>query len=131
MKRFDARLRVGDAERRTTVTPVADGADVAFDGGAPERVTVERDAQGRLVLRLGERTVRGAAVRDGSKIRVAFDGRLWTFETVAAGRRAGAAGGLGEIRAPMVGKVVQVSAAAGDVVAAGAPLLVLEAMKME
>jgi biotin carboxyl carrier protein len=32
---------------------------------------------------------------------------------------------------PMPGKIVSVAAAAGDAVAAGAPLVVLEAMKME
>jgi biotin carboxyl carrier protein len=35
------------------------------------------------------------------------------------------------IRAPIAGKVVKVLVAAGDVVAVGAPIIVLEAMKME
>jgi len=39
--------------------------------------------------------------------------------------------GGGAIRAPMSGKVLRLLVAPGDVVAAGAPLLVLEAMKME
>ena len=37
----------------------------------------------------------------------------------------------GEVRSPMPGVVIHVSAIAGDVVAAGDPLLVVEAMKME
>jgi 3-methylcrotonyl-CoA carboxylase alpha subunit len=37
----------------------------------------------------------------------------------------------GGLKAPMPGKVVSLIAGAGDTVAKGAPLLVLEAMKME
>lgn len=46
------------------------------------------------------------------------------------GRRPGKAGG-GIVRAPMPGLVVRVEVAAGDTVAAGAGLVVVEAMKME
>ena len=46
--------------------------------------------------------------------------------------RSGASAQRGEtIRAPIAGKVVKVLVAAGDQVAAGAPVIVLEAMKME
>ena len=44
---------------------------------------------------------------------------------------AAGAGGPQEVRAPIPGKVVSVAVAAGTRVAAGQPLLVLEAMKME
>ena len=37
----------------------------------------------------------------------------------------------GELRAPMAGRVIQLPAAVGDEVEAGAPLVVLDAMKME
>ena len=47
------------------------------------------------------------------------------------GSGAAAAGGRQEIRAPIPGKVVGVAVSAGDEVAAGQSLLVLEAMKME
>jgi acetyl/propionyl-CoA carboxylase alpha subunit len=43
----------------------------------------------------------------------------------------GAAAGDGQIRAPMPGKITQLSVKAGDKVTKGQPLLTLEAMKME
>ncbi len=49
----------------------------------------------------------------------------------AYGRGAGPAVGRQVIQAPMPGRVVRVVAQAGAVVEAGAPLLILEAMKME
>lgn len=48
----------------------------------------------------------------------------------AVGARAGATRGE-TIRAPIAGKVVKVLVAVGDQVAAGSPVIVLEAMKME
>jgi len=63
------------------------------------------------------------AVADGTQIRLE---RIVAVEE--ASDRAGASGGL---NAPMPGKVVRVMAAAGDEVARGQTLMVLEAMKME
>lgn len=45
--------------------------------------------------------------------------------------KAGAAGSDGKLRASMNGRVVSVLAKAGDILAAGAPIIVLEAMKMQ
>jgi glutaconyl-CoA/methylmalonyl-CoA decarboxylase subunit gamma len=49
----------------------------------------------------------------------------------AALASAGSRGGSGTIKAPMPGRVVQVLVAEGDAVEADAPLLIVEAMKME
>ena len=51
--------------------------------------------------------------------------------TSGAGGASGSGGGGGEVRTPMQGTVVKVLVAAGDSVAAGDPVVVLEAMKME
>jgi acetyl/propionyl-CoA carboxylase alpha subunit len=133
MRRLDGHLRGGDATRRAVVTPTDGGAEIGFDGAAPRAFSVATDAAGRLVLRADDGTlVRGAAVRDGAKIWVAVGGRSYCFEAVSgATTKRGAQGGLGEVRAPMTGKVVEVAAKDGDVVEAGAHLLTLEAMKME
>jgi geranyl-CoA carboxylase alpha subunit len=51
--------------------------------------------------------------------------------THAAPDRASSQGGDGKLRAAMTGRVVAVHAQAGDAVAAGQPIITLEAMKME
>jgi 3-methylcrotonyl-CoA carboxylase alpha subunit len=76
-------------------------------------------------------------VRDGARRHVFYAGETLTLERVnvlaeaivAAERNA--IGGHAGLRAPMPGRVVAQLAAVGSKVAAGAPLLVLEAMKME
>ena len=73
-----------------------------------------------------------------------FDVRMWVPESAAAPaaagpskRRAaastggGGGAGTGEIAVPMQGTIVRVNVAAGDTVASGDALVVLEAMKME
>jgi len=51
--------------------------------------------------------------------------------TLAPPESAAAAGGDGKVRAAMNGRVVSVLVKAGDKVAAGQPVMTLEAMKME
>ena len=60
------------------------------------------------------------------------EGRQTTLEdqTLASARASGSAG-AGLVRAPMAGRIVVVQVVPGQVVAKGAPLVVLEAMKME
>ena len=63
---------------------------------------------------------------------IGIDGRVWAFdvgEEGAGGHHGGA--GSGAVTAPMPGKVIAVLVQVGDEVAAGAPLVVVEAMKME
>jgi len=76
-------------------------------------------------------------VRDGVRRHVFHAGETLTLERVnvlaeaiAAAER-NASGGHAGLRAPMPGRVVAQLAAVGSKVVAGAPLLVLEAMKME
>ena len=53
------------------------------------------------------------------------------FERAARFPVAGAEGPAGGLVAPMPGKVLEIRAAVGDAVSAGAVLIVMEAMKME
>jgi geranyl-CoA carboxylase alpha subunit len=71
--------------------------------------------------------------RDGTRLLLHHAGVPCVVDdmTHAAKVRVGEAGGDGKLRASMNGRVVALLAAAGDQVAAGQPVLTLEAMKME
>lgn len=70
-----------------------------------------------------------AAVRIGDSLLVSFRGRQFKIEKRSARRTAGSSVSSGEVCAPMPGAIVDLRCKVGDVVAKGAVLLVLEAMK--
>jgi 3-methylcrotonyl-CoA carboxylase alpha subunit len=76
--------------------------------------------------------VQAIVVRDGDMLHVFHGGGHWELgiydPLAAAEAHEGASGGL---TAPMPGKVAAVHVKAGQGVAAGQPLIVVEAMKME
>jgi 3-methylcrotonyl-CoA carboxylase alpha subunit len=85
-----------------------------------------------VVLRLGDRIVRGAVERRGERLLVHWQGLVWAIEDAKKPARSqGAAAAASELFAPMTGTVVQVFAKDGEAVEAGAPLVIVEAMKME
>lgn len=71
--------------------------------------------------------------RDGDRLDVLHRGVTLSIRdlTLAPPESAAAAGGDGKVRAAMNGRVVAVLVKAGDTVAAGQPVMTLEAMKME
>jgi biotin carboxyl carrier protein len=91
-----------------------------------------RDAAG-LVLAVDGHQYRIDLLRAGRTRTVAVRGEVHTF-TPETGMPADHAVGViatPNVTAPMPGKVLQVHVKAGDAVAGGDPLLILEAMKME
>ena len=123
------------------------GAEVAVGDGEPVAASAAfRPAPGRtapgggtpgggtdLVITADGRTVRYAYAADGATAWLSRDGRTWAMrEEEAASPRAGrAAAADGTVRSPMPGTVLAVHVTAGQRVAAGQPVLVVEAMKME
>ena len=118
-----------------------DGYDVSVDGAAFV-VEVQETAPATFVLRDGDRVETFHCARDGDAVHLFWRGTAYRLEEEAetsgrAGQRhaAGARGGqriaAGVLEAPMPGRVIKVSVAAGQKVSKGDEVLVVEAMKME
>ena len=124
-------LRHGDVVQPVSARVVAGGHEL----GVGQRAVFARGtsgANGQLHAQLGERRVHATVVVSGERRHVFFEGRSWPLALVDTLNTGGAGedheGGL---KAPMPGKVIALIAAVGASVDKGAPLLVLEAMKME
>ena len=120
----------------------ADGRwQVTIDGGAPILVDAHEIRRGTwslvtaggraLVVDVDRRSRETALLVGGEEVAVAMvDARQRRLAQAVA--RAGGAGTRGEVvHAPIAGKLVKLLVAAGDEVAAGQGVAVLEAMKME
>ena len=124
-------LRHDDVE--TLVAVDVDGAAyrLVLDGIATT-VHGSLGDDGSAAFQFDDRRLQTTVVAAGERRHVFHDGRSWTIEIVDvlehSGEHEEAAGGM---KAPMPGKVIALIAAADAVVDKGAPLLVLEAMKME
>jgi len=117
--------------------------DVDVEGSGESRTVVIGEAKTAVepitvgvsggTIRVGGRPARFLYERGGSRIRIAVGGECHEFDLDrdVQSRRGGGAHGNPETRAPMPGKVLDVSVAVGQEVNAGDPLLILEAMKME
>ena len=114
------------------------GAEVAVADGAPVAArasfAARRAGDGTdLVLTYDGRTVRFAYAVDGETTWLGRDGAAWAIAdappAALRGARAGSADGT--VRSPMPGTILAVHVTTGDVVSAGQPVLVVEAMKME
>ena len=124
-------FRHGDVARAVAVQVVPGGYEMALDG-PPLRVRGRSGANGQLDAQLGERRVHATVVVAGERRHVFFEGRAWPLVLMNTLHAGGAGDDVGSgLKAPMPGKVIALIAEAGATVDKGAPLLVLEAMKME
>ncbi len=122
-------LQVGDAEQVLDVAYAADGT-LNIDG-APVQARVH--AGGQMELLIGAERVTGWWVDDGNAVlQVFMGGHRYTVvhadPLLHAGEGDESAAGL---QAPMPGKIIALLVEPGSRVEKGAPLLVMEAMKME
>ncbi|MFE9326328.1 biotin carboxylase N-terminal domain-containing protein [Nocardia sp. NPDC052278] len=126
------RLAGGDRTERVYLTGAPDAAEVHLN--TSESVSLTADfTDGRLVLTLdGLRREFRVAEHEG-QLWVAGPSGIAVLREVAELNVRGGAEHVGdaEIRSPMPGSVIAVPVANGATVAAGAPVVVVEAMKME
>ncbi len=128
------RLTCGGREATVRVTGSPDDAWVTLDDGEPVRASARRTGKRGLYL---EATVAGRRtqyrrVLDGDTLWLSSAAGTWAVhEHSMLESESAAASVSGTVTSPMPGTVLVVKATAGDDVKAGAPLVVVEAMKME
>ncbi len=93
------------------------------------------DSRGEGTLHIGDRMLPFHTARVGDELHVWLAGDVYRL-AVCQPERAGPAGAAllppgGEVRAPMPGRILKVLVKEGESVLAGAPLVVMESMKME
>jgi 3-methylcrotonyl-CoA carboxylase alpha subunit len=90
-----------------------------------------RQGQDRLWVQSEGGTHSALVVRRGDETLVSYRGRTFSVKPIVHGGVGEAEGDSGELRSPLPGQVVEVSVLAGQSVAKGQRLLVMEAMKMQ
>ncbi len=129
--RRDLCLRFGEREQTVGVTYRREGYTLAL-GGRQVGARGEREPRGQLRVELDGTRMDAAVIVAGEKRHVFLNGRTWMLSSVdPLHHGADASGAEGGLLAPMPGKVIALVAAAGARVDKGAPLMILEAMKME
>ena len=99
--------------------------------GEPVEGHLEHLGKGLYEIDAGSGAVQVHVVRDGRRTWVHCRGQAWELERVAATRSGEPEGPSDQLLSPITGKLVELRVAAGDSVAKGDTLAVLEAMKME
>jgi 3-methylcrotonyl-CoA carboxylase alpha subunit len=124
-------LRHGDQQQAVRVQMASGGHELAV-GNRAVFVRGTAGPNGQLHAQLGERRVTATVVVSAERRHVFFEGRAWPLVLVSTLQAGGSGDDVeGGLKAPMPGKVITLIAEPGAQVEKGAPLLVLEAMKME
>lgn len=127
-------LTIRGETKRVRVEPDENGRyRVTLDDQTHE-VEARRTGTHAISMLVGERSIEARVARDGDRRFVAVDGHRCVVTVPERSSGAAAGGGAvgdGRVTTPMPGKVVAVKVAAGDVVAEGDTLVIVEAMKME
>ena len=124
-------FRFGEVEKTLAVTHLGNGFAITLDGVA-SAVAGSLNPRGLLRAEFDGLRTTATAVVAGERRHLFGNGRAWQFAAVDPLHHSGEGGGAeGGLLAPMPGKVIALIAAEGATVEKGAPLLILEAMKME
>jgi len=124
-------FRLGDMEKMLAVTDRGSAFDITLDG-VVSTVSGSLNPRGLLRAEFDGLRITATVVVAGERRHLFGNGRAWQFAAVDPLFHSGEGGGAeGGLLAPMPGKVIALIAAEGATVDKGAPLLILEAMKME
>jgi 3-methylcrotonyl-CoA carboxylase alpha subunit len=133
--RREALFRCGDMEQTVQVAYQGDAFLLTIAGrteATPVTARGELDPRGRLRLEFDGRRMDATVIVANEKRHVFLNGRTWQLARVDPLYHSGAGGGAeGGLLAPMPGKVIALLAEPGARIEKGAPLMILEAMKME
>jgi 3-methylcrotonyl-CoA carboxylase alpha subunit len=129
--RRELRLLCGGVEKTITVIYRGRAMELALDAHHIDAMGV-LGTDGQLSADLGGRRMNATVIPAAAQRHLFMDGSSLVFTLVDPLHQAGSAGATeGGLTAPMPGKVIALLATVGESIAQGAPLLVLEAMKME
>ena len=127
------RIDLGHGAQEVDIVRGRDGGYVAVVDGSELRFEIDELGSDTIRFRTDGMMELVRFLRDGDRLYVLHRGVTIAVRdlTLAAPVSAAAAGGDGKVRAAMNGRVVAVLVKAGEQVAAGQPVMTLEAMKME
>jgi 3-methylcrotonyl-CoA carboxylase alpha subunit len=124
-------FRLGDEQKTLSIENLGNAFRIVVDGVASS-VSGSINPRGLLRAEFDGLRTTATVVVAGERRHVFGQGRAWQFAAVDPLHHSGEGGGAeGGLLAPMPGKVIALIAAEGAMVEKGAPLLILEAMKME
>ncbi len=127
------RLEIDGATQELEISREREGFYVVGLDGGEHRFEIDELGSEAIRFRTGGVMESVKFLRDGDRLYFLHRGvtRAVRDLTLAAPESAAAGGGDGKVRAAMNGRVVAVLVKPGDRVAAGQPVMTLEAMKME
>jgi len=124
-------FRLGEEQKHLQVENLGKTFRIVVDGVASS-VSGSINPRGLLRAEFDGLRTSATVVVAGERRHVFGHGRAWQFAAVDPLHHSGEGGGAeGGLLAPMPGKVIALIASEGTTVEKGAPLLILEAMKME
>jgi geranyl-CoA carboxylase alpha subunit len=130
VQRHDMTLQCGDARRTLRIGTALDAVEARLDGTTHTLRVLARDDR-TLTIELDGVLRHALVADDGHTLHLAIDGHTFAFTEASPWPQRDASVDPRRARAPVAGTVAQVLVRAGDAVAAGQPLVSVEAMKME
>ena len=127
------RIDLGHGAQEVDIVRGRDGSYVAVADGSELRFEIDELGSDTIRFRTDSMMESARFLRDGDRLYFLHRGATIPVGdlTLAAPVSAAAVGGDGKVRAAMNGRVVAVLVKPGEQVAAGQPVMTLEAMKME